>query len=584
LLGYNSNLDSVSWGYPSPPNEARITVGLEGVHPLRADEFPTAGPTSPPWTNILVESYSDWGVIASVHDKSNTNQLTITAANGSPFVWFERTKGTPETSPFEVWVGGTAQLGQGQGDFTMIDNSGPVLIVKVKSYSAGQYNPPGSTPIAAQSYYAIEADKGKWNKVAGFNGQSAVFMNSSASSVIVTALPHNTKATPTQGQIGPMMAWKTLEPYACLKTVDTKLLLPTPAASVTVDKQSVTLGYDPNNATVTGELQISTQVVQGFAGKCPQTEPFQLVFPHHRQELIKAQQSQIFTKQPMPLWNSVMGPVMGYVGDTMFLQNQTRGIMSMLPSVAIDDPQVTNPNNPNQTAAEDIYDTLKTWYFIQEPTTNDQQIGSFTRQPGSYMGVGANTYLNASNTPRELLVVADQLAQTSNPKTKGVLDPQLGETKDQAAAEMRDFILHSLEEQVGQWFDVYTANLLEFNTQFNTIVGYPSGFGAIQNLNDHNLQYGYFLRAAATIGRYDPLWLATYGPIIQEMLLDVAAFDNGASGYPQLRNFNPYYGHSWAACAAYGGTNQESSSEAINFEVGMIELGEELGNPQWRDL
>jgi hypothetical protein len=167
------------------------------------------------------------------------------------------------------------------------------------------------------------------------------------------------------------------------------------------------------------------------------------------------------------------------------------------------------------------------------------------------MGVGANTYLNASNTPRELLVVADQLAQTSNPKIKDMLDPQLGETKGQAAAEMRDFILHSLEEEVGQWFDVYTANLLEFNTQFNTIVGYPSGFGAIQNLNDHNLQYGYFLRAAATIGRYDPLWLATYGPIIQEMLLDVAAFDNGASGYPQLRNFNPYYGHSWAAGAAY---------------------------------
>jgi hypothetical protein len=101
------------------------------------------------------------------------------------------------------------------------------------------------TPIAAQSYYAIAADQGTWEKVAGFNGQSAVFKNPAATSVIVTALPHNTKTPPASGQIGPMMAWKTLEPYACLKTVDTKLLLPTPATSVTVGGQSVTLGYDP---------------------------------------------------------------------------------------------------------------------------------------------------------------------------------------------------------------------------------------------------------------------------------------------------------------------------------------------------
>jgi hypothetical protein len=581
FLGYNSNLDSVSWGVGSPTNQSRVTIGLEGVHPLRVDEFPTGGPITPPWTNILVQSYSDWGVVASVHDKSNSNQLTMTAANGSPFVWFERTAGS---AAFEVWLGGTAQLGDGQGNFTMIDNSGQVMIVRVQSFFAGQYNPPGMTPIAAQSYYAIAADQGTWEKVAGFNGQSAVFKNPAATSVIVAALPHNTKTPPALGQIGPMMAWKTLEPYACLKTVDTKLLLPTPATSVTVGGQSVTLGYDPSNATVTGELQITTQMVQGFAGQCSQTKPFQLVFPHHRQALIKAQQSQVFTQQPMLLWNSMMGPVMGYVGDTMFLQNSTRGIMPMLPSVAIDDPQVTNPNNPNQTAAEDIYDTLKTWYFIQEPTTNNQQVGSFTRQPGSYMGVGNNTYLNASTTPRELLVVADQLAQTSNPKIKGVLDPQLGETKDQAALEMRDFILHSLEEQVGQWFDVFTANLLEYNTEFNTVVGYPTGFLAVQHLNDHHLHYGYFLRAAAAIGRYDPVWLAIYGPIVREMLLDVAAFDNGASGFPQLRNFNPYYGHSWADGSAYGGTNQESNSEAINFEMGMVELGEEMAIPQWRDL
>lgn len=579
FLGYNSNIDSVSWGVPSPTNQSRVTIGLDGMHPLRVDEFPTGGPKTPPWTNILVESYSDWGVVASVHDKSNANQLTMTAANGSPYVWFERTKGS---AAFEIWVGGTAQKGAKQGDFTMVSNSGTVMIVKIRNYFAGQYNPPGNTSVPSDSYFAIEADKGTWKQEKQFQQQLAFFKNTSASSVIVTALPHNTIGTPAPGQISPMIAWKTLEPYACLKTTSTKLLVPTPAQKTTVNGQTITLGYDAANAVVTGELQVTTQSVQGF--KCSQSKPFQLFFPHHGKSLVDAQKNQIFTQQPVPLWNSLMGPVMGYVGDTMFLQNSTKGIMPIMPSVAIDDPGITNPTNSNQTAAEDIYDTLKTWYFLEEPTTGGQHTGSFTRQPGSYMGVGANTYLNASSTPRELIVVADQLAQTSNPKIKGVVDPQLGKSKDQVAAEMRDFILHSLEEQVGQWFDVYSANLLEYNTAFNTIVGYPTGFLAVQHLNDHNLHYGYFLRAAAEIGRYDPVWLATYGPIVREMMLDVAAFDNGASGYPQLRNFNPYYGHSWADGSAYGGTNQESNSEAINFEIGMIELGEELGKPEWRDL
>ena len=55
------------------------------------------------------------------------------------------------------------------------------------------------------------------------------------------------------------------------------------------------------------------------------------------------------------------------------------------------------------------------------------------------MNTGDNTYITGTTTMRELLVVADQLAQTSNPKIKGVMDPQLGKTEDQAAAEIRNF-------------------------------------------------------------------------------------------------------------------------------------------------
>jgi hypothetical protein len=142
------------------------------------------------------------------------------------------------------------------------------------------------------------------------------------------------------------------------------------------------------------------------------------------------------------MWNTLLGPAMGYSGTTMFLQNPTRGLMSVLPSVVIDNPSIVNPTNPGQTAAEDIYDTLRTWFFLQEPARPGcipgpngcepapLNLNSFPRNPTTYMSTGSNTYINFTTTLRELLVVADQLAQTTNPAIKGVMDTQLGETRD----------------------------------------------------------------------------------------------------------------------------------------------------------
>jgi hypothetical protein len=594
-LGYNSNLDLVGFGNVGPSHQARVTVGLEGVHPLRVDEFPTTNPTAPPWTNVLVESYSEWGVHGSIHDKTKTNQLDFFANNGSPFVWFQRTKGT---AAFNVWVGGVP--GQGvQGTYSLVQNSAGVMIVSVTTIYVPNYNThQPNNNISGTSYYAIWANKGTWTQKATSNQNSvAEYQNTSATAVIVTALPHNFTTNTAA-----VTAWNFMQPFACRLTTDTELILPTPSKTVTVNGTPVTLGYSSANAMVTGELSIDNGIMPGFETSCTAGDSLQMIFPHHRKVLVPSQKSQIVTSTPGPLiWNSLMGPAMAYVGNTMFLQNQTRGIMSVLPSVAIDNPAMTNPTNPSQTGAEDIYNTLKAWYFVEEPTrpsctpsptgcippTGSSHLNSFARNPSTYMTTGDNTYITGTTTLRELLVVADQLAQTSNPKIKGVMDPQLDETKDQAAAEIRAFILRTLEEMIGQWGDVYTANLLMYNPDYSTMYGYPDGYGDVGHLADHHYHYGYFLRAAAAIGRYDPDWLKAHMTIFTNLLSDVACFNcNGGNQftYPPLRNFNPYYGHSWADGAAYGGNNQESTSEAINFEVGLIELGEATKNDQWRDL
>ncbi len=486
-----------------------------------------------------------------------------------------------------------------QGTYKLVQNSSGVLLVSVTTIYVPNYNnhQPNNN-ISATSYYAIWANKGDWKQVATANSNSvAEYQNTSASAVIVTALPHNFTTDATA-----LAAWTFMQPYACRETTNTELILPTPSKTVMVNGRPVTLGYSPADATITGELSIDNAIMPGFESSCTKGDSLQLIFPHHRKVLVPSQQSQIVTSTPGPLiWNTLMGPDMAYLGNTMYLQNGTPGIMPMLPSVAIDNPSIINPTNTSQTGAEDIYNTLKAWYFVEEPTkpsctagptgcippTGNSHLNSFPRNPSTYMNTGDNTYITGTTTMRELLVVADQLAQTSNPKIKGVMDPQLGKTKDQAAAEIRAFILRTLEEMIGQWGDVYTANLLMYNPDYNTFYGYPDGYGDVGHLADHHYHYGYFLRAAADIGRYDPAWLRAHMTIFTNLLNDVACFNCNGSGaftYPTLRNFNAYYGHSFADGAAYGGNNQESTSEAINFEIGLIELGEITKNNQWRDL
>jgi hypothetical protein len=61
------------FGNPAEPSPA-VTAGLAGVHPLGTDVR-----TQAPWSNVKVQSYSDW---VSVHMRSQ-GEMTVTMAAGS---------------------------------------------------------------------------------------------------------------------------------------------------------------------------------------------------------------------------------------------------------------------------------------------------------------------------------------------------------------------------------------------------------------------------------------------------------------------------------------------------------------------
>jgi len=104
--------------------------------------------------------------------------------------------------------------------------------------------------------------------------------------------------------------------------------------------------------------------------------------------------------------------------------------------------------------------------------------------------------------------------------------------------------------------------------------------------NDHHFHYGYFLYAAAAVGRKDPAWLKQWAPAIAHLIRDIANPSADDPLYPPQRFKDWYVGHSWASglFPSASGRNQESVSEALNAWYGLALYGKVLGDEGLCDL
>ncbi len=553
-----------------------VTVGLQGVHPIVDPKTGTV-PTAKPWTNVRIQSYTDWGVTMSYagdEDVVGSGELTMSMANGSPFTWFDRTRGTAQANPFQAWVGVDSDDTTGTSNIWYNQNGVIGVTVTNHFVSPAPTNPVVASPAA----YAIYADQGDWSEQRATSVPMSLLRNSSADKVVVAAMPHNIDVN---DPVALTAALQDLEPYAWQRTVNTQLQYPPVAGSktsVVVNGQTLPLGYDTANSVLRSQMEVTTEDFK--SGGAPGTA-LQLVFPHHRKTMIAADKANIPQANGAAkyTWKSVNGELQAYIGNNYVREQTANGVLPFMPGVAYEGSNV----GPDQLAAEDTYDTLKTWFYQAEPDDGDNTPGPFVRNIGTYFPFQNNTYAPNLAGIYENLNIADQLSRSPYLSDQ---DTDLKKSKNAVAAEMRDFILASLKEVVGRWADPYTSGVFQYNSDFYTLYGQPEGYGSVQNLNDKHFHWSYFLRAAAAIGRYDKAWLESYLPLFTEMIGDVASYDRSSTRYPFLRNFSPFYGHHWANGTANGGlgNDQESTSEAINFSVGMLELGEILGKSEWRDL
>jgi endoglucanase Acf2 len=164
------------------------------------------------------------------------------------------------------------------------------------------------------------------------------------------------------------------------------------------------------------------------------------------------------------------------------------------------------------------------------------------------------------------------------------ISDQLGNTA------ARDTALGAIRTVLTDWFTASPGKaerLFYYDQKWGTLIGYPASYGSDAELNDHHFHYGYFIAAAATLAKFDPVWAsnAKYGGMVDLLIRDANNYDRNDNRFPYLRDFDIYAGHDWAAGhgAFFAGNNQESSSEGMNFANGLIQWGQATGNTAIRD-
>ncbi|MBK6733467.1 MAG: carbohydrate-binding protein [bacterium] len=159
---------------------------------------------------------------------------------------------------------------------------------------------------------------------------------------------------------------------------------------------------------------------------------------------------------------------------------------------------------------------------------------------------------------------------------------QLGATAE------RDHFLAEIKSRLEDWFTVGGEQEYSYIDNWDVLTGYPSGYGADNQINDHHFHASYAIMSAAVVAQYDSTWAAqgNWGGMVNLLIRDCNNWDRTDTRFPFLRSHDAYAGHSWAAGHGdFGdGNNQESSSESMNFATAVVLWGEATGQAAIRDL
>jgi endoglucanase Acf2 len=150
----------------------------------------------------------------------------------------------------------------------------------------------------------------------------------------------------------------------------------------------------------------------------------------------------------------------------------------------------------------------------------------------------------------------------------------------------RNAILKCLRLGMEKWFTCSNECKYYYHKPWSRLIGYPAAFFSDTRLADHHFHAGYTIHPAQIIAQYNPAWgkKENFGGMVEMVMRDINAWDDNDSLFGRFGYFEPYEGHGWADGIGNGdGNNEESSSESMNFNAGLILWGVMTGNKVLRD-
>lgn len=188
--------------------------------------------------------------------------------------------------------------------------------------------------------------------------------------------------------------------------------------------------------------------------------------------------------------------------------------------------------------------------------------------------------------------------QISRAARLALIADQVGDTS------ARDSILTNMKTYLNPWFDNNSNTIqirsLMYDTTWGGVIATsaheasPAGDPQMANqefgnavYNDHYFHWGYFIYGAAVVAHFDAAWGSSYRTKVNDMIRDIAnPSPSGDPYFTQLRHYDWFEGHSWAAgLQANGdGRNQESTSEAMHAWYGINLWGLATSQPDLRNV
>ena len=297
-----------------------------------------------------------------------------------------------------------------------------------------------------------------------------------------------------------------------------------------IDKTEVAWDYNASTSQLTNIFTVQTTVKEGS-----EYNTLQALYPHQWKNTNAINTNHIY--------QSARGLMKVVSGNSFTTTLKNKGILPVLPPVL------------SETEKTTLYQFIEDEYAV----TNTYVTNDDTYWQGKRFGRQA-----------DLIHIADQVGHTT----------------------ARDKFLADLKAELEDWFTAEEGEsnrgYFYYDQQWNTLIGYPASFGSDTHITDHHFHYGYFIKAAATIARFDPNWIADnqWGSMVKLLIKDVSNWDRTDTMFPFLRCFDAYAGHSWANGhgSSHWGNDQEASSESINFAAWVYALGLYTNDNSLRDL